>query len=45
MRLLDLDPFEPIGITAQSLRLLDVFLLHCLLADSPDGHTPAEIAN
>ena len=42
VRLLDLDPFEPIGITAQSLRLLDVFLLHCLLADSPND-TPAEI--
>ena len=43
VRLLDLDPFEPIGITAERLRLLDVFLLHCLLADSPPD-TPAEIA-
>jgi hypothetical protein len=43
VRLMDLDPFEPIGITAQSLRLLDVFLLHCLLADSPPD-TPQEIA-
>jgi glutamate--cysteine ligase len=42
VRLLDLDPFEPIGITAQRLRLIDVFLLHCLLADSPND-TPAEI--
>jgi glutamate--cysteine ligase len=40
VRLLDLDPFEPVGITAQSLRLLDVFLLHCLLSDSPPD-TPA----
>ena len=33
----------PVGITAPTMRLLDVFLLHCLLSDSqPD--TPAEIA-
>ncbi|MBX3653338.1 MAG: glutamate--cysteine ligase [Ramlibacter sp.] len=44
VRLLDLDPFVPIGITAQSLRLLDVFLLHCLLSDSPPD-TPREIAD
>jgi len=43
VRLLDLDPFEPVGINAQTLRFLDVFLLHCLLADSP-GDTPQEIA-
>jgi glutamate--cysteine ligase len=33
----------PIGIKAQTIRFLDVFLLHCLLADSPDD-TPQEIA-
>jgi glutamate--cysteine ligase len=43
VRLLDLDPFEPVGINAQAMRLLDVFLLHCLLADSPPD-TPQEIA-
>jgi glutamate--cysteine ligase len=43
VRLLDLDPFVPIGITAQTLRFLDVFLLHCLLSDSPPD-TPQEIA-
>ena len=43
VRLMDLDPFEPVGITTQTMRFLDVFLLHCLLAESqPD--TPAEIA-
>ena len=42
MRLMDLDPFSPIGITAQTCRFLDVFLLHCLLAASPPDH-PAEI--
>ena len=44
VRLLDLDPFEPIGINAQTLHFLDVFLLHCLLADSPPD-SPPEIAD
>lgn len=35
VRCLDLDPFEPLGIGADTLRVLDVFLLHCLLSDSP----------
>ena len=43
VRLMDLDPFVPIGIKAQTIRFLDIFLLHCLLADSPPD-TPQEIA-
>ncbi len=43
VRLMDLDPFAPVGITPEAMRLLDVFLLHCLLSDSPPD-TPAEIA-
>jgi glutamate--cysteine ligase len=43
VRLLDLNPFVPIGITVQNVRFLDVFLLHCLLSDSPQD-TPQEIA-
>ena len=43
VRLMDLNPFEPIGINAATIRLLDVFLLHCLLSESPDD-SPAEIA-
>ncbi|MEO5671100.1 MAG: glutamate--cysteine ligase [Ramlibacter sp.] len=43
VRLLDLNPFVPIGITAQTIRFLDVFLLHCMLGDSPPD-TPQEIA-
>ncbi|TFZ00353.1 glutamate--cysteine ligase [Ramlibacter humi] len=43
VRLMDLDPFVPVGIKAQTIRFLDVFLLHCLLADSPPD-TPVEIA-
>jgi glutamate--cysteine ligase len=41
-RAMDLDPFSPVGITASTARFLDVFLLHCLLADSP-ADTPQEI--
>ena len=43
VRLMDLDPFAPVGITAPTMRLLDVFLLHCLLSASPPD-THAEIA-
>ena len=43
VRLMDLDPFRPVGIAAGTMRFLDVFLLHCLLADSPPD-TPEEIA-
>jgi glutamate--cysteine ligase len=43
VRCMDLDPFVPVGIAADTMRLLDVFLLHCLLKDSPPD-TPDEIA-
>ncbi len=43
VRLMDLDPFEPVGISARTLRFLDVFLLHCLSQPSPDD-SPQEIA-
>ncbi|MBK6713588.1 MAG: glutamate--cysteine ligase [Burkholderiales bacterium] len=43
VRCMDLDPFEPVGIAADTMRFLDVFLLHCLLADSPPD-SPSEIA-
>lgn len=42
VRLLDLNPFEPIGIGAKALRFIDVFLMFCLLSDSPPD-TPQEI--
>ena len=35
VRLMDLDPFVAVGITPQTMRFLDVFLLHCLVTDSP----------
>ena len=40
---MDLDPFEPVGINARTLRFLDVFLLHCVTQPSPDD-SPLEIA-
>ncbi|WP_088285655.1 glutamate--cysteine ligase [Ideonella sp. A 288] len=43
VRCMDLDPFVPVGIRAETMRMLDVFLLHCLLSDSPPD-TPEEIA-
>lgn len=43
VRLMDLNPFETVGIEAQTLRFLDMFLLHCLLSASPSD-TPQEIA-
>ena len=42
VRLMDLDPFEPVGIGAPAMRFLDVFLLSCLLRESPPD-TPEEI--
>ena len=43
VRCMDLNPFMPAGIDAATARFLDVFLLHCLLNDSPPD-TPDEIA-
>jgi glutamate--cysteine ligase len=43
VRLVDIDPFQPVGIDLPQMRLLDVFLLHCLLSDSPPD-SPQEIA-
>ena len=43
VRCLDLDPFETVGISVETMRLIDVFLMHCLLADSPPD-SPGEIA-
>lgn len=43
VRLMDLDPFVSIGIAGDTGRILDMFLLHALLSDSPPD-TPQEIA-
>jgi glutamate--cysteine ligase len=43
VRCMDLDPFEPLGIGADTARVIDLFLLHCLASDSPPD-SPDEIA-
>ncbi len=35
VRCLDLNPFSPVGVEAEKVHFLDVFLLTCLLDDSP----------
>jgi glutamate--cysteine ligase len=42
VRVMDLDPFAAIGIAVETVRFLDVFLLHCLLSESPPD-TPEEV--
>ena len=44
VRLMDIDPYETVGIAPATMRMIDVFLLHCLHSDSPDD-TPQEIAD
>lgn len=41
VRCLDLNPFMPAGLDASQMRLLDTFLMYCLLAESPND-SPAE---
>lgn len=35
VRILDLNPFLPMGLDAQQIRFLDAFLIFCLMSDSP----------
>ncbi|HEX2650015.1 MAG TPA: glutamate--cysteine ligase [Burkholderiales bacterium] len=44
VRLMDLDPFEPVGINTGTMKFLDVFLLHCAFSSSPRD-TPEELAS
>jgi len=43
VRCMDLDPFVTVGIESATMRFIDLFLMHCLLSDSPPD-TPEEIA-
>jgi len=49
VRCLDIDPFEPTGISVQTARFMDAFLLFCALEDSPpfpaDGHCRLSAGN
>jgi glutamate--cysteine ligase len=35
IRMLDINPFEPAGISEESINFLDIFMLSCLLEESP----------
>lgn len=35
VRSLDVNPFTPIGVTADQIRFIDLFLIWCILAESP----------
>ncbi|MBO6227035.1 MAG: glutamate--cysteine ligase, partial [Shewanella sp.] len=42
VRALDVNPFSPIGIEATQVRFLDLFLLYCLLTESPKSEASEE---
>lgn len=42
VRALDVNPFSAVGITAAQMRFLDLFLLYCLLEDSPELDAEAQ---
>ncbi|WP_111641570.1 glutamate--cysteine ligase [Marinimicrobium alkaliphilum] len=45
VRCLDLNPFDPLGISASQIRFIDAFLIYCLLEESPlnNGEEHAEL--
>jgi len=45
VRLMDLDPFEPVGIGARTMHMLDVFLIHCLARNIGGGEGARQIHN
>ena len=45
LRLVDSDPFEPLGVSADSMRFMEAFLLFCLLADSPPMPAAEDLAS
>jgi glutamate--cysteine ligase len=42
VRCMDVNPFLPLGIDAETMHFLDAFLLYCLLTDAPED-SPEEI--
>ncbi|MDH3978126.1 MAG: glutamate--cysteine ligase [Gammaproteobacteria bacterium] len=45
LRVLDLSPFDPVGINQQQIHFLEAFLVYCLLADSPPIAADERLAN
>ncbi|MAW33315.1 MAG: glutamate--cysteine ligase [Proteobacteria bacterium] len=44
IRAIDLDPYSELGISEDTIRFIDIFLLHCLLTDSP-ADSPKELVD
>jgi glutamate--cysteine ligase len=40
LRSLDINPFSPVGISEDQMKFLDIFLVYCLIIESPQ-HSPA----
>lgn len=36
VRCVDLNPYDPLGISKEQMQVMDAFLLYCLLSDSPE---------
>jgi len=45
LRALDVSPFDPVGINQKQMRFLEVFLVYCLLEDSPPIDAAERLAN
>ncbi len=45
LRALDVSPYDPVGINEEQMRFLEVFLVYCLLEDSPPIDESERIAN
>lgn len=48
LRILDVNPFDPVGINQREARFVEAFLLYCLLCDSPpisDSEAQANMQN
>ena len=45
LRTLDLSPFDPVGINRRCMQFLEIFLVYCLLEDSPPADRDEHLAN
>lgn len=45
LRVLDVSPFDPVGINQKQMRFLEAFLVYCLLAESPPISEAERLAN
>lgn len=45
LRALDVSPYDPVGINAQQMRFLEIFLIYCLLEDSPPIEESERVSN